>query len=177
MQVSSSVAPREEGFLSWRTNSTTGQQQVTKDWLATVKAVNSAAIKWNKKTSLCAKLKVCRKALESSPEKKKSFKKGGGGGVIAVQTWWCFQEAPRWSIRSAGCAHMGLGILEIGFDLRAHSWWFPHTRLKRVGKQVSLMKIRSMRTYSETLCRHSDSSHWRKLRTQHLCRCWCTYII
>lgn len=29
---------------------------------------------------------------------------------------------------------MGQGILEIGFDQRAHAWWFPHTRLKRVGK-------------------------------------------
>lgn len=115
---------------------------------------------------------MCQKALESSPEKKNHLKKGGG--LIAVQTWWCFQGAPRWSIRSAGCAHMGLGILEIGFDPRVHSWWFPHTQLKRVGKQVSLMKIRSMRTYSETLCRHSDSSHWRKLWTQHLCRWWCT---
>lgn len=66
--------------------------------------------------------------------------------MLAVQTWWCFQGGLRWSKCSAGCARMGLGNLEIGFDQRAHSWWFPRTRLKRVGKQVSLMKIRSMRT-------------------------------
>lgn len=32
---------------------------------------------------------------------------------------------------------MGLDNLEIGFDQRAHSWWFVHIRLKRVGKHRS----------------------------------------
>lgn len=57
--------------------------------------------------------------------------------LSAVQTWWCFQAVPRWSICSAGCVRTGLESLEIGFDRRAHSWWFPHTRLKKGWKNRS----------------------------------------
>lgn len=47
-----------------------------------------------------------------------------------VQTWWCFQGLPRWSTRSAGCAHMEKDSQETGFGQRALPWWFHRTQLE-----------------------------------------------
>lgn len=48
----------------------------------------------------------------------------------AVQTWWCFQELPRWSTHSAGCAHMEKDSQETGFGQRALPWSFHRTQLE-----------------------------------------------
>lgn len=86
-------------------------------------------VNWKK-----AKWKARGKLVESSEVCVKNTKRWGESWMSAVQTWWCFQVGPQWSRCSAGCVRMGLDNQEIGFDQMAHSWGFPRTRLKRVGK-------------------------------------------
>lgn len=54
----------------------------------------------------------------------------------SVQTWWCFQELPRWSTHSAGCAHMEKDSRGTGFGRRALPWWFHRTQLETTATHI-----------------------------------------